>query len=111
MGQLPILTLVGASFERYKFETYPMTAKFGPVAAVYAITLRYEKEPGKISQRIIYIGETNDMSRHLDTHPRRDCIFTHKANAISLHLDNDSTSRRKKVKDLVDKYMPKCNEL
>ena len=57
MAQLPTLTLLGSSFTRYKFETYPFDTKFSPVAAVYAITLRYEKEPGKISQRIVYIGE------------------------------------------------------
>ena len=110
MAQLPTLTLLGSSFTRYKFETYPFDTKFSPVAAVYAITLRYEKEPGKISQRIVYIGETDDMSNCLENHDRRECILSFKANAVSLYLDPDTTSRRKKVRDLVDKYKPKCND-
>ena len=110
MAKLNDLTLYGKSGAAYEFEVWPMNQVFNAVAAVYAVTRRYQKTGAtSYSHDVIYIGQTDDLSTRFADHHKADCFTKHKANCICTHRDDDEDSRLAKEKDLIANYDPPCN--
>ncbi len=58
---------------------------------------------------ILYIGETDDLSEALETHPEKACLEEHRANRVCVHADPDEVSRRETAVALIQNYDPPCN--
>lgn len=110
VARISTLTLRGKSGNQYEFEVWPINQNFNAVAAVYAVTRRYQKSGGGYGHKVIYIGETSDLSTRFDNHHKADCFSEHNANCICTHQDNDEDSRRAKEADLIASYNPPCND-
>ena len=65
MTKLATLTLTGASGREYTFNVYPINTKFAEVAAVYAVTKRYEKADGRWTHNRIVRRPDRQFARAL----------------------------------------------
>ena len=109
MEKLRTAKFRGQSGKEYEFDMYPMGQQFTCSAAVYAVVWRYPVE-GENRNKIIYIGETGDLSTEFEDHHKRDCLGQWYANCICIHLDDDLDSRLKKEEDLVGGQSPPCRD-
>jgi hypothetical protein len=107
MEKLGTAKFRGQSGKEYDFDVYPMGHQFTRSAAVYAVTHRFPFE-GEDCHKIIYIGETGDLSTRFEDHHKRDCFVQRYANCICIHLDDDAESRLTKEDDLVREQSPLC---
>lgn len=108
MKKLGAANFQGQSGHNYDFDVYPMGHQFTCSAAVYAVTHRFPFE-GEDCHKIIYIGETGDLSTEFENHHKRDCFVQWNANCICTHLDDDEESRLTKKDDLVKQQSPPCS--
>ena len=109
MAVLGKLTLTGASGNTYAFNVYSFDS-VQPVACVYALTNRHEKDGDSYSHTVIYFGETGNLDERFDGHHKIDCFKEHNANALGIHQDDNQDSRRTKEADLIAAYDPPCND-
>ncbi|HTR26133.1 MAG TPA: GIY-YIG nuclease family protein [Terriglobales bacterium] len=109
MAKISTVTLKGKSGQTYDFDVWAINQAFKAVAAVYAVTRRYQSANSGYSHDVIYIGQTEDLSTRFDDHHKADCFTKHKANCICTHLDDDEDSRLAKEQDLIENYNPPCN--
>lgn len=103
------MTLKGKSGQTYEFECWPMDQSFNAVGAVYAVTRRYQDDNGNWKHKVLYVGETGDLSTRFDDHHKADCFANNKANRICTHLEDDEDSRLAIEDDLIKQYDPPCN--
>lgn len=108
MAKLGTITLTGQSGLSYDFNVYPWGTEFNDFGAVYYISNRH-KDGDTWSHTKIYIGQSGDMSERFDDHHKADCFEDHNANAISVHQDDNKTSRTEKESDLIAALDPPCN--
>lgn len=111
MAKIGILNLYGNSGNKYQFEIYPIDAVFDQQPALYAVTRRYISSDGDNRHSVVYIGESDDISKSFVKHKKRDCFKQHEANCICIQLDSNKRSRLFKMKDLTDRINPRCNEI
>jgi hypothetical protein len=109
MPKISAVTIKGKSGNEYAFDVWALDQAFNPVAAVYAVTRRYQNAALTYSHDVIYIGETEDLSTRFNGHHNADCFKKHKANCICTHRDGDSDSRLEKEDDLIQLHNPVCN--
>ena len=110
MTSIGAIKLTGWSGMEYNFEVYSLDTSFESVGAVYAITKRTARIDGSGTHDIVYIGQTGDLSERFDDHHQADCFKRHMANCVSIHLDDNETSRLAKEADLIGKFSPDCND-
>ena len=110
MAKISNATFHGRSGKPYDFNVWPMNQPFNAVAAVYAVTRRYQKAEGGFSHEIIYVGETEDLSERFGNHHKSNCFVKKNANCICTHRDDDGDSRLGKEEDLIQKHDPPCND-
>ena len=97
----------GKSGTKYRYWIYPIGTTFDETTANYI----YAKETSPKNWRLIYIGETGDLSdRTLDGHHKEECINDNGATHIHVHKSSDDEKvRRDEESDLIDKWNPVCN--
>lgn len=110
MGKVNTLGLKGKSGESYVFDIHPMDQEFNAVAAVYVIMCRYKDSKGAHIHKVIYIGETEDLSERFENYHKADCLTRHKATFICTHPGDDADSRLAKEDDLIKRHNPICND-
>ena len=111
MSKLDTVALRGRSGETYKFNVYPMDTNFNAVGAVYVVSRRSKnQEVKKYQYRILYVGETGDLSTRFDDHHKADCFAQNKANCICVHRDDDQVYRLFIENDLTKLWNPPCND-
>ncbi len=99
------ITLNGASGAKYEFEVYPWGTEFRPTGGVYAVLRR---DPG--GYRVLYVGETGDLSERFDNHHRALCFTLHRKTHIGV-LAEGSRDRRLAIEtDIRQFYNPPCNQ-
>ena len=103
------LTLSGDTYVAYDFDLFPIGADFHPIAAVYVVTRRTGRG-GAQEHEVLYVGETARLQEHFADHPKTECFTRHKADCIGVHRQEDETSRRETVADLVAELRPPCND-
>ena len=108
MAKISSVMIKGKSGEEYAFDVWALDQAFNPVAAVYAITRRYQNDDS-YSHEIIYVGQTDDLSTRFDDHHKAECFKRKNANCICTHRDNDEDSRLSKEDDLIKLHKPTCN--
>jgi hypothetical protein len=109
MARISTVKLHGKSGNDYEFEVWPRVQTFRPVAAVYAVTQRYQNNQGGYSHTVIYVGQTENLEARHEDHHKEDCFDKHNANCICTHRDDDEDSRLAKEADLIANYNPVCN--
>jgi len=110
MAKISTVKFKGKSGESYDFNVYPMDQSFKAIGGVYVVTRRFKDEDDGFRHKIIYVGETGDLSTRFDNHHKADCFTEHSANCICVHVDDDEDSRLAKEDDLIKLHNPPCND-
>jgi hypothetical protein len=103
------LTLSGDTYVAYDFDIFPIGAEFRPIAAVYVISRRTGRG-GPQEHEVLYVGETANLQAAMADHPKAECFARHKGDSLGVHRQEDETSRRETVADLVAELRPPCND-
>jgi hypothetical protein len=103
------LTLSGDTYVAYDFDMFPIVADFHPIAAVYVVTRRTGRG-GAQEHEVLYVGETVNLQAALANHPNAGCFTRHKAEFVGVHRQEEATSRRETVADLVAELRPPCSD-
>lgn len=102
---VPKINLHGNSGKTYTFNLYKWGTEFKALGAVYAIL----KKTGDSNYRVLYIGQTEDLSERFDAHHKASCFSRNGVTHIAIHTDSNKNSRLNKEFDLVANYNPVCN--
>ena len=102
-----LVTLAGRSGEQYTFAIWKRDTHFHPRGGVYAMARNIVGR----NFNIIYIGETEDMSKRPFVKERLPCFNQHGVDHI-FTLDEQDAKRRKAIAaDLLQAISPVCNRL
>lgn len=109
------LTLIGVSKREYVFELYTFSdfdevkGAFKVIPALYIF--------GKLSEdqkiKLIYLGETSDLSTRFDNHHKERCIRLHEANCIGICREEefkDEEKLKEAERDILAAYNFLCND-
>ena len=110
MAAINNITFFGKSGKRYDFHAYPLNEELQHVEAVYALTHCDQNRLKKYSHRIIYIGETGDLSTCLDDHAQSACFREHGVNCICVYTEKSQDERLMITADLAENYRSPCND-
>ena len=103
------LTLSGNTYIAYDFDIFPIDAGFRPIAAVYVVSRRTGRG-GAQEHEVLYVGETARLQEHFADHPKAECFTRHQADCVGVHRQEDESSRRDTIADLVAELRPPCND-
>jgi len=110
MSSFPTMTIKGLSGKEYTFEVHDFDSNWNSVPAVYVVTKRVQKNDGKYSHSIIYIGQTEDLKARHSSHHKEDCFNRHGANRLCVLREASEKTRLAIESDLVQKHSPPCND-
>ncbi len=100
----------GGQGNKYNFTPYSWGANIAEgFGGVHFVTNRYEKSGGDISHKVIYIGETEDLSARFDDHHKQSCFDEKGVNCVCIHGEQDEEKRLFIEQDLINNYDPPCN--
>lgn len=109
------LMLNGISGKQYLFDLYvfdlfdELKEAFAAKPAIYLFTRRSPSVEG-FTHDLVYLGETEDLSRRFVHHHKEDCIVSHHSNCIGLHAVSQSEEERKAIEeDILSAYDFPCN--
>ncbi len=103
--QLDRITLAGASGAKYPFDVYPWGTEFRPIGGVYSVLRR---DPD--GYRVIYVGETGDLSERCDNHHQAACFALNRKTHIGVLVEAARDRRLFIEADIRRFYNPPCNE-
>lgn len=103
------LELTGASGKKYTFYVYPYGQTFKAMGGVYAITRATPNSTGGNDHKIIYIGQTGDLSERFDDHHKESCFTRNQANRHCVLVEGNEKTRLAIEADLIAAYNPPCN--
>jgi hypothetical protein len=95
----------GKSGEEYRFNAWPLTAKFKAVGGVYIVTKRSFEDrtfTTKASHQPLVIGHTADLADALITRSQLEKLTAQGANCICVLAVADPVRRGEIEKDLID---------
>lgn len=104
------MSMDGSSGQSYDFDIYALKEEFENIGAVYTVAKRFANTKGSYDFKLIYIGQTDDLSKELFLHPNEACFMAYSANAVCIHKDDNEQSRLEKEKDISGKYSSVCNK-
>lgn len=97
----------GRSGTRYTYWIYPRGTKFNDGQPGNYIHSK-ETRPGFWAP--VYIGQSKDLNVRLANHENRECVDSHGATHIHVHLNTAcEEARLAEEKDLILKWQPACN--
>jgi hypothetical protein len=76
---------------------------------VYVFTGATQTDGGGETHKVIYVGETGDLSSRFTDHHKQTCIDRNGATHICVRREEGDAARLAIEKDLVDNYNPPCN--
>ena len=110
MAQLGRIAVTGSSGAIYKFRVFQLETQFKTLPGVYFFVNRTERPDGSYAYaRLIYVGQTEDLSPKVANHPLSIGIVRHAANCVCIHLEENAWVRKQTVTDLISAYRPWCN--
>lgn len=109
MEKLGTTTFYDANEAAYTFDVYPLDAAFHDGGAVYVVARRYQDEDGSFAHDPVYVGQTDDLSTHFRSHPRRSCFEKHDADAACVFADPEQATRQEIETALLQRYEAPCN--
>ena len=99
-------TLKGESGITYFFNISPWESFFQPLGAVYAVL---SKNRNKGAYKVIYVGQTGDLSKFFGVHVKKSCLDYYRRTHIGVHIEPDEEKRLLIEADLIVNYKPVCN--
>jgi hypothetical protein len=94
------VTFAGRSGERHTFRVYVWQTRFKAVPGIYLVASR-TMDPGQAAQYApLYVGEGDDLSNVLSSHPRDECFQMYYGNVIAVLKEHDAARRAAIVADL-----------
>ena len=99
-----IITFKGKSGERYRFQAWPIDAKFKAIAGVFVVTRRACENrtfPTKASHHALAVGQTASLDSAI-TRAERTKLIEQGANCICVYAAADEARRMEIETDLVD---------
>jgi hypothetical protein len=110
MPKFGTLELEGASGKKWTFNVWPRDNEFNAVGAVYVHTVRAEKAGGGGgTHKIIYVGQTGDLSTRPLNHHKKACFDKHAANFLLIYQEENEKARLTIEADLIKSLDPPCN--
>ena len=110
MNAIGSLTFQGISGNAYEFVAYPWDADFETISAVYVIT-KFVVQPGESPYYTpIYVGQTDNLSNHFDSHPKTECIARYGANCVCILPIEDNQYRSQVESQIKANYKLVCND-
>ena len=106
MSKTGTIKLKGCSGKIYDFEVFPFGTNFNALGAIYFIS----KEDSNNHEQI-YLGITDDLSTRFNGHHKQYCFNKHRANCISVHLNESKAERESIEKDILCYYDFPCNDV
>ena len=110
MAAINNITLFGISGKQYDFHAYQLNEEFQQVEAVYALTHCDQGRLKKYRHRIVYVGETRDLSTCLDNHGKSACFREYDVNCICVYTEKSREKRLRIRGDLAENYRSPCND-
>ena len=99
----------GASGKLYPFEVYRYNSILSRIAAVYSITERFGDIGTSGFHSHIYIGQTENLRDHFESHQKTHCFNSNNANCICIYREDDEQTRFRIENDLLINYNPTCS--
>lgn len=109
MPKIGTLDFTGISGHKYTFNVYPLSHTFNEKEAVYFVTRRTIKADASVEHILLYVGESDNISKEFLTHKHQACFDKELANCICVHWEDHADTREKIVDDLLKHYHPPCN--
>lgn len=103
--QVGEITLKGLSGNAYAFKVYPWGTSFNSIGAVYTALKRNAS-----NYTILYIGQTEDLSKRFDDHHKQLCFDRNGKTHIGVHVEASEARRFAKETDLIRNYSTTCND-
>ena len=110
MASLGRAMFKGDSGNQYRFKVFPLGAHFRKIGGVYMIAYRARDTHGEQRHKVLYVGNTEDLSQPFDKHRKSQDLLRLGANCICLQSDESEQSRLDKEKDLLAAFSPACND-
>lgn len=110
MAKHGTVSFIGNSKTKYKFMAYSADTPFNSVGVVYILTNRQKKEKRGHTYSVIYIGETGDLAKRLNSHYKTSCLSKYNKNSICILGEDNEKKRLEIASDLVRNYSPPCND-
>ena len=108
MSKIADADFMGKSGKIYQFRVYAWGTNFKAVGGVYAITKRTVTNDNG-SHLFIYFGQTGDLSKRLEDHPKASCFIKNGVNCICVHYESDEKTRLAIEADFIEAYGAPCN--
>lgn len=99
------ITFTGDSGAKYRFEVHPLRTTFRAVGGVYVL-LRLDPD----GYKVLYVGETGDLSTRFDNHHRAGSFNLHRATHIAVAGESLAARRLAVETDIRRYYCPPCNQ-
>lgn len=96
------VNIKGASGSSYEFTAYPGDTLFNAVGAIYVVTERTPKQDGGALHRLLYVGETGDLSSRFDSHHKQGCFDARGANCICVLTRSNEHHRLEIESDILN---------
>lgn len=103
------ISVVGESNQQYEFQIFQWGTSFKALGGVYLVTKAVPNDRGSFTHDIIYVGETEDLSKRFDNHHRQKCFDSNGKNRICVLVENSSKKRLEIETDIRRYYDPDCN--
>jgi hypothetical protein len=110
MASLGKTKFKGESGKKYRFQVFPLGTRFRKVSGVYLIAYRGRNNEGSHRHKILYVGQTQDLSQPFQQHRKAQDLMRLGANCICVQSDKSEESRVTKERDLVTMFSPPCND-
>ena len=109
--------ILAINWGEFDFEAIQPLGTWNPpeYGGIYAITFRPDYKNKPDTHKVIYFGETDKfVGRGIDNSHHKSKCWKEKSNGnrlyISIHRDDNDSSRKKKEEQLIKKYTPSCND-
>lgn len=107
MPKLGTVTLAGASGTSYTFNVYTKDTLINDfIPGVYCVS--QHSEEGDATP--VYVGESDNIFRHLENHEKQACFDDHAYNAVAICRTANAETRRAAQQDLIKALQPPCND-
>jgi hypothetical protein len=105
MAKLGTIAL-GKPGQSYAFNIYERNTDFKAIGAVYVMS-KVNKDD---RYKIIYVGQTGNLSDRPVNHHKTECFDEHGADKLLIHAEEHEKTRLEIETELVRYYNPPCND-
>lgn len=106
MQPITKLIFTGVDGSKYKFDVYPRDIRVNNGPAIYSFLSKVNG-----NYRVLYIGQTIDLSERLANHHKWDEAIRHGFEYLAICRSVTSRDLDRVEATLIQRYRPRCNEV